>query len=217
MNITQFITFLGVITVLTITPGADTMLVIRNVVARGQRSGYMTALGSCSGVFIHATLSALGLSVILVKSAMVFEIVKLAGACYLILLGGWSLWQVIRSGKHPEKASLFDEKTARAADMTSGWRSLREGLLTNVLNPKVAIFYLAFLPQFINRGDAVLPKSLLLAGMHFVLSIIWLSTISTFMGRLRDFISRPSVQRVLETVSGTVLIGFGIRLATAQR
>src|SRR5579885_888200 len=164
MNITQLITFLGVITVLTITPGADTMLVIRNVVARGQRSGYMTALGSCSGVFIHATLSALGLSVILLKSAMIFEIVKLAGACYLILLGGWSLWQVIRSGKHPEKATLFDEQ---ATQTVSGWRSLREGLLTNVLNPKVAIFYLAFLPQFINRGDPVLLKSLLLAGMHF--------------------------------------------------
>ncbi len=214
MNITQLITFLGVITVLTITPGADTMLVIRNVVARGQRSGYMTALGSCSGVFIHATLSALGLSVILLKSAMIFEIVKLAGACYLILLGGWSLWQVIRSGKHPEKATLFDEQ---ATQTVSGWRSLREGLLTNVLNPKVAIFYLAFLPQFINRGDPVLLKSLLLAGMHFVLSIIWLSTISTFMGHLRGFISRPSVQRVLETVAGTVLIGFGIRLATVQR
>jgi RhtB (resistance to homoserine/threonine) family protein len=214
MNITQLFTFLGVITVLTITPGADTMLVIRNVVARGQRSGYMTALGSCSGVFVHATLSALGLSVILVKSAMVFEIVKLAGACYLILLGGWSLWQVIRSGKHSEKAALFDGQITQTA---SGWRSLREGLLTNVLNPKVAIFYLAFLPQFINPGDAVLPKSLMLAGMHFVLSIIWFSTLSTFLGRLRGFISRPSVQRVMETVSGTALIGFGIRLATAQR
>lgn len=214
MLITQLFTFLGIITVLTITPGADTMLVIRNVVARGQRAGYLTALGICSGLFIHATLSALGLSVILVRSAAIFEIVKLAGACYLIILGAWSLWQMIRSRNHNEPVPALAIQTPQPA---GGWRSLREGLLTNVLNPKVAIFYLAFLPQFINPGDPVLLKSLLLAGLHFVLSILWLALISTFLGRLRGFIARPAVQRGIEAVAGTVLIAFGIRLATTQR
>ncbi|GHO92735.1 lysine transporter LysE [Reticulibacter mediterranei] len=214
MLTTQLFTFLGIITVLTITPGADTMLVIRNVVARGQRAGYLTALGICSGLFIHATLSALGLSVILVRSAAIFEIVKLAGACYLIILGAWSLWQMIRSRHHTEPAPTLAIQTPQAV---GGWRSLREGLLTNVLNPKVAIFYLAFLPQFINPGDPILLKSLLLAGLHFVLSILWLALISTFLGRLRGFIARPAVQRGIEAVAGTVLIAFGIRLATTQR
>jgi RhtB (resistance to homoserine/threonine) family protein len=214
MLTTQLLTFLGIITVLTITPGADTMLVIRNVVARGQRAGYLTALGICSGLFIHATLSALGLSVILVRSAVIFEIVKLAGACYLIILGAWSLWQMIRSRHHTEPVPTLAIQTSQAA---GGWRSLREGLLTNVLNPKVAIFYLAFLPQFINPGDPVLLKSLLLAGLHFVLGILWLVLISTFLGRLRGFIARPTVQRGIEAVAGTVLIAFGIRLATTQR
>jgi len=213
MLTTQLLTFLGIITVLTITPGADTMLVIRNVVARGQRAGYLTALGICSGLFIHATLSALGLSVILVRSAVIFEIVKLAGACYLIILGAWSLWQMIRSRHHTEPVPALAIQTPQAA---GGWRSLREGLLTNVLNPKVAIFYLAFLPQFINPGDPVLLKSLLLAGLHFVLGILWLVLISTFLGRLRGFIARPMVQRGIEAVAGTVLIAFGIRLATTQ-
>src|SRR5690349_9970309 len=111
MLTTQLFTFLGIITVLTITPGADTMLVIRNVVARGQRAGYLTALGICSGLFIHATLSALGLSVILVRSATIFEIVKLAGACYLIILGAWSLWQMIRSRHHTEPAPTLAIQT----------------------------------------------------------------------------------------------------------
>jgi RhtB (resistance to homoserine/threonine) family protein len=210
----QLLTFLGIITILTITPGADTMLVIRNVVARGQRAGYLTALGICSGLFIHATLSALGLSVILVRSAVIFEIVKLAGACYLIILGAWSLWQMIRSRHHTEPDPAFAIQTPQAA---GGWRSLREGLFTNVLNPKVAIFYLAFLPQFINPGDPVLLKSLLLAALHFALGILWLALISTFLGRLRGFIARPAVQRGIEAVAGTVLIAFGIRLATTQR
>jgi RhtB (resistance to homoserine/threonine) family protein len=214
MLTTQLFTFLGIITVLTITPGADTMLVIRNVVARGQRAGYLTALGICSGLFIHATLSALGLSVILVRSAAIFEIVKLAGACYLMILGAWSLWQMIRSRHQTEPAPAL---TLQPAQPAGGWRSLREGLLTNVLNPKVAIFYLAFLPQFINPGDPVLLKSLLLAGMHFILSILWLALLSTFLGRLRGFIARPAVQRGIEAVAGTVLIAFGIRLATTQR
>jgi RhtB (resistance to homoserine/threonine) family protein len=214
MLTTQLLTFLGIITILTITPGADTMLVIRNVVARGQRAGYLTALGICSGLFIHATLSALGLSVILVRSAVIFEIVKLAGACYLIILGAWSLWQMIRSRNHNEPVPTLAIQTSQPA---GGWRSLREGLLTNVLNPKVAIFYLAFLPQFINPGDPVLLKSLLLAGMHFVLGILWLALISTFLGRSRGFIARPAVQRGIEAVAGTVLIAFGIRLATTQR
>lgn len=190
------------------------MLVMRNVVMSGERAGYLTALGGRLGLFIHATLSALGLSMILVRSAMAFEVMKLAGACYLIILGAWSLWQMMRGRKPTRQIAEFDQKRAQAV---SGWRSAREGLLTNVLNPKVAIFYLAFLPQFINPGDAVLLKSLALAGIHFLLSLFWLLTISTFMGRLRGIIGRPRVQRALEAAAGTVLIAFGIRLATAQR
>src|SRR5258707_12883027 len=92
----QIIAFAGVALILTLIPGADTMLVIRNVLAHGRRAGILTVLGICSGTIIHATLSALGLSVILVRSAEAFEIVKFVGACYLIFLGAQSLWRVIR-------------------------------------------------------------------------------------------------------------------------
>src|SRR5918911_3801618 len=95
----QVLAFTGIAAILTVTPGADTMLVMRNVLSRGQRAGLLTTLGICSGLFFHATLSALGLSFILVRSAAVFEVVKLVGACYLIFLGGQSLWRALRHGR----------------------------------------------------------------------------------------------------------------------
>ena len=212
----QILTFIGVALVLTLTPGADTMLVMRNVLARGSRAGIMTTLGICSGLFVHATLSALGLSFILVRSATAFEVVKFVGACYLIFLGLRSLWQLLRARHAAGERAVIDDQPA-GQQKAGALRSFREGLLTNILNPKVAIFYLAFLPQFMHRGDPVLAKSLLLAAIHFTLGVLWLSLVAIFLGRVRVFVTRSSVRRGLEAVAGTVLIAFGIRLALTQR
>jgi RhtB (resistance to homoserine/threonine) family protein len=188
------------------------MLVMRSVFARGRRAGLLTTLGVCSGLFFHATLSALGLSLILVRSAAAFEVVKLVGACYLIYLGGQSLWQAFRSG-----ARELSPDGGAVAKKKEWWQSFLEGLLTNVLNPKVAIFYLAFLPQFISPGDPVLAKSLLLAGIHAMLGVVWLSLVTMFLGRVRALLARPRVQRTIEAAAGAVLIAFGVRLAMERR
>lgn len=209
----QVLTFTGIAAILTLTPGADTMLVMRSVFARGQRAGLLTTLGICSGLFFHATLSALGLSLILVRSAAAFEVVKLVGACYLIYLGGQSLWQAFRPGAR----ELSPDGGAVAKQKKEWWQSFLEGLLTNVLNPKVAIFYLAFLPQFISPGDPVLAKSLLLAGIHFMLGVVWLSLVTMFLGRVRALLTRPRVRRAIEATAGVVLIAFGVRLAMERR
>jgi RhtB (resistance to homoserine/threonine) family protein len=209
----QVLAFAGIAAILTVTPGADTMLVMRSVFARGQRAGLLTSLGICSGLFFHATLSALGLSLILVRSATAFSIVKLLGACYLIYLGGQSLWRAFRhDARQPSAHEGFVNKQRK-----EWWQSFLEGLLTNVLNPKVAIFYLAFLPQFISPGDSVLAKSLLLAGIHFMLGILWLSLVTMFLGKVRAFLIRPRVQRTIEATTGAVLIAFGARLAMERR
>jgi len=213
----QILTFIGVALVLTLTPGADTMLVMRNVLARGARAGIMTTLGICSGLFVHATLSALGLSFILVRSATAFEVVKFVGACYLIFLGLRSLWQLLRTHRHVAEGEAAIDEQPSGQQKAGALRSFREGLLTNILNPKVAIFYLAFLPQFMHKGDPVLAKSLLLAAIHFTLGVLWLSLVAIFLGRVRVFVTRPSVRRGLEAVTGSVLIAFGIRLALTQR
>ncbi|MCZ6576678.1 MAG: LysE family translocator [Acidiferrobacterales bacterium] len=207
----QLLTFIVVAAALTISPGADTMLVIRNVVAGNRRDGIMTAAGICSGLFVHATLSALGLSVILAHSALAFQVLKVAGAAYLVWLGLQSLARAFRRGREgvaPAGKTQRDE---------SAWHSFVEGLLTNVLNPKVAVFYLAFLPQFINVGDPVFAKSLLLAGIHATMGLVWLIALVTMLDRARSIVARPHIRRRLEAVSGTVLIGLGVRLALSER
>jgi threonine/homoserine/homoserine lactone efflux protein len=196
------------------------MLVIRNVLMRGRGAGLLTTAGICSALFCHATLSALGLSLILVRSATLYEMVKLLGACYLCFLGCQSLWQTFRTPKKRAIVSKGANLLVTAGSSCQGiswWRSIRDGFLSNILNPKVAVFYLAFLPQFINAGDPVLARSLFLAGIHFVLSIVWLSLVTVFVGWLRAWLTQPAIRRGLETVTGVVLIAFGIRLALEKQ
>ena len=206
----SMLSFTAIALLLTITPGADTMLVMRSVVARGQRAGLLTTIGICCGLFVHASLSAVGLSVILVRSAAAFELVKLVGAAYLIFLGVQSLWRVMyHQSRVADDAPLGrGHGTARTKR-----RPFLEGLLTNVLNPKVAVFYLAFLPQFIRPGDPVLLKSVFLASIHFLLGLLWLSLVTLVLGRLRAVLTRPHIQQRLEAITGVILIAFGVRLA----
>jgi RhtB (resistance to homoserine/threonine) family protein len=203
----RVLAFTGIAAIVTLTPGADTMLVVRSAIVRGRRAGLLTVLGIGSGLFIHATLSALGLSAVLVRSARAFEIVKLAGALYLVFLGLQALRSAARGVPIKE----------RPTDPTGAHRAYVEGLLTNVLNPKVAIFYLAFLPQFIGPGDPVLAKSVLLASIHFLEGLVWLSLVTLFVARLRSVLAQPRVQRVLESVTGLVFIAFGVKLAVSRR
>lgn len=205
----QVLAFAAIAALLTITPGSDTVLVVRSVLARGRRAGLLTVLGVCFGLFVHATLSAVGLSVVLVRSAMLFEVVRLAGAAYLVILGVQSMRAALRSG-----TAGHDPLPAAGP---RGRRAFLEGMLNNVLNPKVAVFYLAFLPQFIAPGDPVLAKSMLLATIHFLQGVLWLSVVALCVERLRRGLTRPRVQRALEAVTGLVLVGFGLRLAVERR
>jgi threonine/homoserine/homoserine lactone efflux protein len=208
----QLIAFTFAAAALTIAPGADTMLVIRNVLRGGRRDGIVTTFGICSGLFVHATLSALGVSIILMRSATAFHLLKLAGAGYLMWLGLQSLRRVVALPPLPDTvaagAPLFRK---------SPQRCFLEGWLSNVLNPKTAVFYLAFLPQFIGPADPVLMKSLLLAGIHFVEAIVWLVALSILLDHGRRFLLKAAVRRGLEGLCGAVLIGFGARLALARQ
>jgi len=204
----RLVAFAGIAALLTLTPGADTLLVVRSALLRGLRAGLLTVLGVGSGLFIHATVSALGLSVVLVRSARAFEVVKAAGALYLVYLG----IQALRSAARGAPAAAPGELAAAGHR-----RAYVEGLLTNVLNPKVAVFYLAFLPQFIGPADPVLARSILLASIHFAEGLVWLSLVTLFVARLRPVLAHPRAQRALESVTGLVFIGFGVRLAVARR
>lgn len=215
----RLIAFAGLALVLVLTPGANIMLVIRSTLSHGPRAGVASALGIALGHFVHATASALGLSIFLRTSDVAFTVVKVAGAAYLAYLGVRSLATAMRG-----KGRAFDvvdgaEVDAQDATPTrrSSRRFLLDGFLCNVLNPKVALFYLALLPQFIAPAEPVLARSLLLAAIHGCISVSWQSVLSVALGKLRPLLARPAVYRTLEALTGTLLIGFGIRLALAHR
>ncbi len=206
----QVLAFTLVAAVMTAVPGADTMLVVRNVLRGGRRDGFFTSVGICSGLYVHALLSALGISVILMHSAAAFTVMKIAGACYLAWLGFNSLQSAARGGAAASTAAVAKTAVTPA-------RCFREGFLTNVLNPKVIAFYLALLPQFIGPADPVLLKSLLLAAIHFVEGIAWFGVVAWLVDRSRHFFMKPDLRRWLDAICGTILIGLGLRLAMQQR
>jgi len=206
----QVFAFAIVAGLMTMLPGADTFLVVRNSLRDGRRDGFLTGTGICSGLFVHALLSALGLSVILAHSAAAFTAMKFAGACYLAWLG----IQSIRSGLRGSPDGIPDQ--AVAAEVPPA-RSFSEGFLTNLLNPKVVVFYLALLPQFIDTDDAVLAKSLLLAAIHFIEGILWLGFVAWAVDRSRQFFLRPALRRWMDSICGAILIALGLRLALQQR
>jgi len=200
--------FIGYATVLAILPGADTALVTRNALAIGRRRTMLTIVGICTGCLIHACASALGLSAILATSATAFNIVKTLGAGYLIWIGVQSIRES-RGAVAPTR-TVDDSKRA-------GLGPFLQGFLTNVLNPKVAIFYLTFLPQFISPGEPVLRRSLFLASIHIVVGFVWLAAYAWFIDRIGAVLTRPRVKMSLERVTGGILIALGARLAWERR
>jgi threonine/homoserine/homoserine lactone efflux protein len=205
--------FVLVATLLAVTPGADTLLVARNVLGRGRTAGLATIAGIAAGCFVHAALSAVGVSLILVRSAEAFHALKWGGAAYLIVLGVQSIrgWWRADDGVPVAAAASGNQMGARRL------RSFLEGLLTNVLNPKVGLFYLAFLPQFIRPGDPVFARSLLLGALHVGIGVAWLSLLSLSLVRLRPLMESRRWRARLEGASGAVLIALGVRLAAERR
>jgi threonine/homoserine/homoserine lactone efflux protein len=200
----RLVAFVGVAAVLTILPGADMALVMRNVLALGRPRTMLTIAGIACGCVIHATASALGMSAILATSATAFAVMKTAGAAYLVWIG-------VQSFRPRDAVGAGHSKETRAT------APFAQGFLTNVLNPKVAIFYLTFLPQFIAPGEPLLRRSLFLAGIHIAMGVVWLSAYAWFIERLGTVLARPNVKAWLERATGGLLIALGVRLAWDRR
>lgn len=204
-----FWAYLVAITLLTITPGVDTLLVMRNTGRGGLRDGCVTSVGICSGLFIHATLSALGISLLLVETAWAFSALKWAGACYLVWLGIGSLRQALRRGAAP---AAHAEPMARR-ELTVAV-SFREGLLSNVLNPKTALFYMALLPQFVDPAGNAFQQSLMLAGVHFLLAMLWQCGLAWVVVTFRGLGMTTRMKRVLNGLTGGFFVAMGAKLAS---
>jgi threonine/homoserine/homoserine lactone efflux protein len=208
----QLLSFTLIAALVAISPGPDTLLTIRNTLDGGARSGIATVFGVMSGGIVHAVLAALGLTLILVQSAEAFFWVKVIGALYLAYLGVQSLRAGLRRrpDTNPTSAASYRPGDSRR-------RAFVQGFFTNALNPKVAAFYFAFLPQFISPGDPVALKSFVLAGIHYTLGLVWLSGVTFAVSRAARLLTRPKVRRGMDVATGTIFLGLGARLALANR
>jgi len=194
--------FVGAAIVIALTPGADTALVVRTALVAGAAPARRTALGTVSGLMVWGAASACGVAAVLNASAEAYTTVKLAGAAYLIWLG---IQAIRHAGEHEP-----------AGGARSG-SPFRQGLLCNLLNPKAGVFFTALLPQFVSPQDPALAVSLLLTAIAAVTSLMWLTVYATLVPRAGDVLRRPPVRRALDRVTGTVLIGLGVRLALSRR
>ncbi len=205
MQILNFEAFIIAITILTITPGLDTAIVIRNTTRAGIKDGSVTSLGICTGLFVHATFSAIGISAILLQSAQAFQVMKWVGAVYLIYLGLSSIKTSFQGERHLNV-------TQQQHDTFLWQRSLREGFLSNVLNPKAAVFYLAFLPQFIDPAYSPLLQSFFMATVHFAIAMIWQCGLAAAINFAKRLFQNNAVIQWMEAVTGMVLIVLGVKL-----
>ena len=195
--------------VLTITPGLDTFLVLRTTAVSGRAAGLLTTIGIAAGCVVWALASAVGVTAVLAASQVAFEVLRAAGVAYLCWLGGRALWRSRRSTYGVESA--VDE--AAPAQRLGGWRALRTGLMTNLLNPKVGVFYLSVMPQFLPAGLNPLAGSVALGAIHVGEGLVWLSLLVLAVNLARGWLTRPAVRRRLEQVSGFAFLGFGLKLA----
>jgi len=196
--------FLAVIALLTVTPGADMAMVSRSVFMGGRRAAFGTTLGIAAGCLLWALASAAGVAAVLAASETAYDALRLVGAAYLVWLGVQSLLAA-RRGYRDEAAPGSSARTAPSP--------FRQGLLTNLFNPKIALFYTTFLPQFIGPGDPVLLLSLAMAGVHIALGVVWLSAYAWLLDRAVATFRSSRLRRALDTLTGVVLVGLGIRVA----
>jgi threonine/homoserine/homoserine lactone efflux protein len=197
--------------VLTITPGVDTALVLRSAASRGSRAGAGAALGVCGGLVLWGAGAAFGLTALLAASEFAFTVIKWLGAAYLVWLG---LKLLIKPRQVFAAAAQAKGEPQRRGGLAEG---LRRGFLTNVLNPKVGVFYVTLLPQFIPQHVNVAVFCLLLAGVHVGLTLAWFSVLIALTVPLGRLLAAPRVVRLLDRLTGCVFVAFGAKLAAAHR
>jgi threonine/homoserine/homoserine lactone efflux protein len=199
----RLLAFVGVSIAVAVLPGPDMALVARNVVRHGRSAGFATSSGICTGILGWALAAAFGVSTLLATSAVAFTALKLAGAAYLIYLGITTL-----RGHDP----------ALPAGTSSGpglaWqRAWLQGLLSALLNPKLGVFFLTLLPQFIAPGDPAAVRALQLAVVFDLIGLVWLLTYAAMLGALGAALARPGPRRVMRRLTGTILVALGVRVA----
>ncbi|MCE6993753.1 LysE family translocator [Saccharothrix sp. S26] len=202
MSATALLAFTVAAVLLTITPGLDTMMLLRMVLGGGRKAGVVGGLGTTLGCLVWGAASIAGLTALLVASRFAYDVVRYAGAAYLLWLGGSALWKSWRGT--PDRPADVPSTTPAQA--------LRIGFTTNLLNPKIGVFYLSLLPQFLPTDQASAGWGALLVGVHVAVGQVWQLVVVWLAGRAVVVLTRPAVRRWTERLTATVLVGFGLRL-----
>jgi threonine/homoserine/homoserine lactone efflux protein len=207
--LTQALALAGVILLAAMSPGPDFVIMLRSVLSGGRRAGLACAAGIASGVLAWAVVTSVGIAGLLAASAVAFTVVKLVGAAYLVLLGVQALLAARRGG-YERTAEPEGEQPRRTASA-----AYRQGLLTNLFNPKVAVFFLALWPQFLPH-DASAGDTAVLTAVAALTSLVWFTILANVVTVLRGFLTAAKVRRTIDAVMGTLLVGIGLRIALSQ-
>lgn len=213
MTVTSAIASFAVVAgMLTIMPGLDTALVLRSAITLGRSRAFATALGILSGVLVWGVAAAVGASAVLTASRLLYDALRLAGAGYLAWLGIGMIRRVIEERGRTGAGEAADGAETTAAEAT--WvRCWARGVGTSLLNPKNGVFYMAMLPQFIPADAPHLLMGVLLATVHDLEGLVWFSALIFGTRLVRRWLNRASVRRGIDAITGTVLVGFGVKLA----
>ena len=214
-GIENYLGFVMAAILLNITPGTDSMYIITRSMSQGQTAGFYSVLGITSGILVHTLLAAFGLSVLLASSPLAFTLVKYIGASYLCYLG----FKMLTSKQTPLLASdLPNEEKLVSTRPLDRWQIYKQGVITNTFNPKVALFFLAFFPQFIDASYAYSMVSFIILGLTFaVTGFIWCSCLALLASKFSENLRKnPSIEVILNKISGVVFIGLGIKLLTEK-
>nr|WP_269810634.1 LysE family translocator [Kineosporia rhizophila] len=205
--------FALVVGLLTLTPGLDTALIVRTAAIGHSRRAWGVVAGIQTGTLTWGILTSLGITAVLTASALAYEVLRWAGAAYLLWMGLSMLWSTRRPAAGEPTMDESGPATGEGGGFRSGWR---QGTVTNLLNPKMGAFYVALLPQFIPAGASPLTFGVLLACVHIALGVVWSTILVLVARRLRNVLQRPAARRVMDRVTGTVIAGFGIKLAASS-
>jgi RhtB (resistance to homoserine/threonine) family protein len=208
--------FVGVAAVVIMTPGPDTAVVTKNAMLHGRQAALGTAYGVNTGLLVWTLASALGVAAVVRASEVAFTVLKIVGAAYLIWLGvqAFLAARAMRQARPESSDALECGGDGRRSGVAFGFR---QGLSSDLSNPKIAVFFTSLLPQFVSGRGSVLVPSLVLGGLFVAMTVIWLSAWALMAARASAALRRPKVRRVIDRVTGSVLIAFGVRLATEHR
>jgi threonine/homoserine/homoserine lactone efflux protein len=209
----ELLAFLGVAALVIVTPGQDTALTIRNTLLGGRAAGVATAVGVSSGQAVWTLAASAGVAALIAASEPAFVALKLAGAGYLVVLGLQTLWSAIRGHEVAERAG----DTTHARRRLEPAAATRQGMLSNLANPKMAIFFTSLLPQFAPAHGAAFPVLLGLGLLFCAMTFAWLCAYAAAVDRASNLLHRPRIRRTLDAAMGTALVALGLRLAAEER